>query len=115
MSYVPASRLTQLIRSAAVDGVNLVAERTRAVATPLTPLEYGDLRSSLTVQQASEQESKIEAAVSSDLPYAVRQHEDLSLRHDDGQAKFLEDASLQVAVGDADRIIAAAVRRRMGA
>jgi hypothetical protein len=103
------------MRGAAVDGVNLVAERTRSVALPLTPLEYGDLRSSLTVQPANELDTTIEAAVSSDLPYAVRQHEDLHLRHDDGQAKFLETAAIRVGKTEAERIIATSVSRRLGA
>jgi hypothetical protein len=103
--------LVAAVRAAAVDGLNLSAERVRAVAVPRTPLEYGDLRSSLTVVPATE--GDLESAVVSDLPYAVRQHEDLSLRHDDGQAKYLESAALE-SVGEIEQIMAGALRRHLG-
>lgn len=92
MSYIPAEQLVSLVRVAAAEGLTATAERVRAVAVPLTPLEYGDLRSSLTVVPADPVD--LESAVATDLPYAARQHEDLTLRHDDGQAKFLETAAL---------------------
>lgn len=105
------SILAARIRATSVVGLNMAAERVRAVAVPLTPLEYGDLRSSLTVGTASEDD--LEATVYSDLPYAVRQHEDLSYRHDDGQAKYLEQAGLD-ASDDVGQIIAAAVEKAFG-
>lgn len=87
---VSNEQILATIRAAAARGLTLGAEVVRGDAVPRTPLEYGDLRSSLTVTPASADE--LAAAVSSDLPYAVRQHEDLSLRHDDGGPKYLENA-----------------------
>ena len=108
-----AAQLVALVRQAAADGLTLAAARTQAVAVPLTPIEYGPLRDSLTVIPATDDD--LEAAVVSDLPYAVRQHEDLHLRHPKGgQAKYLEVASLRTEA-DAEQLIAAAVRRRLGA
>lgn len=87
-----AAELTALVQAAAGEGLIKVAQRVRGVTEPLTPLEYGDLRSSLTVVPDTAREAAIdlESAVVSDLPYAVRQHEDLDYRHDDGEAKYLE-------------------------
>lgn len=105
--------MVRRMRGAAANGLNLQAERTRAVATPRTPLEYGDLRSAHTVVPATPDD--LEAAVVNDLPYAVKQHEDITLRHDDGQAKFLESAALDIeSSGEADRIMTAQVRRAFG-
>ncbi len=111
MTFIPAEQIVSLVRVAAAEGLTATAERVRAVAVPLTPLEYGDLRSSLTVVPADPVD--LESAVVSDLPYAVKQHEDLTLRHDDGQAKFLETA----AVGgrqDVAALMLTAARRRIG-
>ena len=46
------------------------------------------------------------AAVSYDTPYAIRQHEDLSYKHDAGRkAKYLEDPLNAAAKGPAKKII----------
>lgn len=111
MPGMSADQIIALAREAAVEGLNLSAERVRAVAVPLTPLEYGDLRSSLTVDPATE--ADLESAVTSDLEYAVYVHEDLAARHDDGQAKFLEEAARQSA-GEVEQIMGAALARRLG-
>lgn len=103
--------LMRRVVAGAVDGLNLWAERVRAVAVPRTPLEYGDLRDSLVVTPATADD--LTSAVSSDLPYAVRQHEDLSLRHDDGQAKYLESAVYD-SEHEGHQLMAAAVRRALG-
>lgn len=107
-----AAQLVALLREGVADGLTLAADRQQAVAVPLTPLEHGDLRGSLTVVPADVHD--LEAAVVSDLPYAVRQHEDLDLRHESGGAKFLEVAAENTA-NEAEQLIAAAVRRRLGA
>lgn len=110
-SDMSAADLTAAVQAAAVAGLNLAAERVRAVAVPRTPFEYGDLSSSLTVVEATS--SDLTSAVVSDLPYAVRQHEDMSLHHDDGQAKYLETAALD-SISDVERIMAAALQRHLG-
>src|SRR5690606_3570054 len=86
----------------AVQGPNLGAERLRSVAVARTPLDRGDLRNSLTVVPASV--GKPRAAVVSNLSYAVRQHENLSCRPRDGQAKYVESAA-----NDAERNIRAII------
>ncbi|WP_061960648.1 hypothetical protein [Demequina flava] len=111
-----ADDLIAAARAGAIDAVNTVGERTRATAIPMTPISQGggDLRSSLTVVPARETEPDIESAVASDLPYAVRQHEELGYRHPNGgQAKFLELASLQVATHEGERIAGTIVRRHL--
>jgi hypothetical protein len=76
------------LRGASLDGLELAAEHLLQVSTQLAPLEEGDLARSGEVSSDGERT----VAVSFDRPYAVRQHEDLTLRHDDGkQAKYLED------------------------
>ncbi|MDR7385211.1 hypothetical protein [Promicromonospora iranensis] len=106
-----AAEMKRLAREAMAEGLTLQAERHRAVATPKTPKEYGDLRSAHTVDPATPDD--LLATVTNDLPYAAKQHEDLTLRHDDGQAKFFELASAEIE-GEAQEIMAAAIRRRLG-
>lgn len=108
---VTAEALVEAVRAAAAEGLNLAATRVQAVAVPRTPLEEGTLRDSLTVVDATPDD--LESAVVSDLPYAVRQHEDLTLRHDDGQAKYLESAALDSA-REVEQLIAAAALRALG-
>lgn len=109
MPGMSAEQLIALLREATVEGLNLSAERVRGVAVPLTPFQYGDLRSSLTVEPATDAE--LQSGVVSDLEYAIYVHEDLNARHPVGQAKYLEDAALQ-SVGDVEQIMAAALRRK---
>ncbi|GAB3166906.1 hypothetical protein GCM10027059_26560 [Myceligenerans halotolerans] len=111
MSVMSAAEMVRRVREGAAEGLTLAAERVRAVAVPRTPLEYGDLRSAHTVVPATPDD--LGSAVVNDLPYAVKQHEDLTLRHDDGQAKFLESAALDSA-REVEQIVAASVRRRLG-
>lgn len=113
MTYMSADELSKRVREGAARGLNLVALRVQAVAIPLTPLEVGDLRSSLVVTEAKP--GQLVASVSSDLVYAVAQHERLDYRHTSGGAKFLEKASLLVGRADAERIMATAVARAIGA
>lgn len=111
MPAMSADELIAQMREAAAEGLTNLAERDRAIATPLTPLEYGDLRSGHTVIPATPDD--LESAVVNDVSYAVYVHEDLTARHDDGQAKFFEEAALQVQP-EAEGILAAPVRRRFG-
>jgi hypothetical protein len=55
------------------------------------PYDQGDLSNSGKVTVLGDS-TEVEGAVSFDTPYAVRQHEDPELRHQDGRkAKFLGD------------------------
>ncbi len=77
------------LKGATFDGLELAAEHLLQVASSLAPHEEGDLERS---GEVSSERSSGTVAVSFDRPYAVRQHEDLTLRHDDGrQAKYLEE------------------------
>lgn len=60
-------------------------EHVRGVAAPLTPEETGRLVGSATVTVNGN-----EATLTYDGPYARRQHEELTWRHEKGQAKYLE-------------------------
>lgn len=84
-------RFLAAVLDGAERGLTLGAEHLLAKANETVPIEEGTLGRSgrATVDAAS-----LEAAVSYSTPYAVKQHEDLSLRHDDGRtAKWLEVAA----------------------
>jgi len=69
-------------------GLRLAAEELLAASQAIVPIEEATLERSGV---ASVDESKGKAAVSYDTVYAVRQHEELTWRHDPGrQAKYLE-------------------------
>lgn len=83
-------RVAERQRDAAADGLFLAAEHVLGVARSRVPLEEGTLeRSGATAVDAE----NLTAYVSFDTPYAVRQHEDMTLKHDAGRtAKYLESA-----------------------
>jgi hypothetical protein len=69
-------------------GLRAAAEHLLAESQRLVPIEEATLERSGV---ASVDEAKGQAAVSYDTVYAVRQHEELTWRHDPGrQAKYLE-------------------------
>lgn len=77
-------------RGGAARGLHLATEHVLGVARTRVPIEEGTLERSGT---ASVDEDTLTGAVSFDTPYAVRQHEDMDLKHDAGrQAKYLESA-----------------------
>jgi hypothetical protein len=93
-----------------VRGVRLGAEHLLQVSRGRVPIEEATLERSGVV---SVDESSVTAAVSYDTPYAVRQHEELSYRHDGGRtAKYLE-GPLHEENGTITEIIAAQVRRAL--
>ena len=82
-------RVLAELQAASFEGAELAAEHLLQVSSGLAPHEEGDLERSGEV--FSERRSGT-VAVSFDRPYAVRQHEDMTLRHDEGrQAKYLEE------------------------
>lgn len=99
------------LRGASVDGLELAAEHLLQVSSSRAPHEEGDLERS---GEVSKDPASQTVAVSYDRPYAVRQHEDLTLRHDDGRsAKYLEDPMNE----ERDTmlaLIARASRRKLG-
>ncbi|MGD6762045.1 hypothetical protein ACOKM5_24230 [Streptomyces sp. BH097] len=103
----PALRATQ---AGASRGVRLALEHLLQVSRGRVPIEEGTLERSGTV---TVNEADLEGAVSYDTPYAVRQHEDMTLRHDNGRtAKYLE-GPLHEENGVMSQIIAAQVRRAL--
>lgn len=103
-------KITKAERAGAVRGLTLAAEHLLEVSRQLVPIEEGTLERSGV---ASVDAGKLRAAVAYDTPYAVRQHEELDWRHDEGrQAKYLEDpmSTEQRAMRD---IIAAEIRRSL--
>ncbi len=97
-------------REGAVRGLRLAAEHILERARARVPIEEGTLERSGV---ASVDEASLTAGVSFDQPYAVRQHEELSYRHDNGRsAKYLERPMTEEAAAVAE-IIAAQVRRSL--
>lgn len=81
-------RVTAAVGIAAAQGINVALERLRALSVPLAPLDRGPLRQSATIRQATAY--RAEGWLLFDVPYAAIQHEELDYRHDDGQAKYVE-------------------------
>lgn len=97
-------------RAAAVLGLRRAAEHLLQVSREQVPIEEGTLERSGV---ASVDEHDLRAAVSYDTPYAVRQHEDLTLRHDEGRkAKYLEEP-MDTERGTMLDIVAAEIRRSL--
>lgn len=82
------SAVDSAMRVGATRGLTRAAEFVLSNSRLVVPIEDAILsRSGAT----SVDSTNLEASVSYDTPYAVRQHEDLSLRHDQGRtAKYLE-------------------------
>lgn len=97
-------------RRGASRGVLLAAEHVLAESRQVVPIDETTLsRSGAT----SIDDSTATAAVSYDTPYAVKQHEDLTLRHDRGRtAKYLERPLLGTR-REQQRVIAAEISREM--
>ncbi|TYK47156.1 hypothetical protein [Actinomadura decatromicini] len=103
--------LSDAERAGAVRGLQLGAEHLLQVSRLQVPIEEATLERSGV---ASVDPAALRAAVSYDTPYAVVQHEDLDLDHDDGRkAKYLEDPMNDEA-GTIGEIVAAQVRRSLG-
>lgn len=74
----------------AARGLALASEHLYGVAQSMAPIEEGILEKS---GGPSVDEKNLRAAVTFDTPYAVKQHEDMTARHDSGRsAKYLEKA-----------------------
>lgn len=105
----PAADPADVIRDAAARGLGMALEHILTVSNQRVPIEEGVLERSGAVSQDG-----LVGAVSYDTPYAVVQHEDLTLNHDAGrQAKYLESAL----TGERDtvaKIIAEQIRQAMG-
>ncbi|QKN87597.1 hypothetical protein QEN63_gp12 [Streptomyces phage Vondra] len=97
-------------RAGAVQGLRLGAEHVLQVSRARVPIEEGTLERSGT---ATVDEDQLTAAVAYDTPYAVRQHEEMDYRHDNGRtAKYLERPMNEEAAA-VGRIVAAQLRRAL--
>lgn len=100
------------MRSAAAEGLLIAAEYILGEANHTVPFLVGIMEHSGV---ATVDEQRLAAAVSYDTPYAVRQHEDLTLRHPNGRrAKWLELTMSERGQKVID-LIGTQVRRRVGA
>jgi hypothetical protein len=96
------------VHAAAAAGLSDAAELLLEQSNRTAPIEEGTLVRS---GQTDADTAGLRAAVSYDTPYAARQHEDLSLRHDAGRrAKWLEQTMREV-TGDIGRVIADRIRQ----
>lgn len=103
----PANRAA---RAGALRGLRLGGEHLLEASNQRVPIEEGTLERSGTV---TVDEANLDTIVSYDTPYAVRQHEELEYRHDEGrEAKFLEKALDEEGAVILD-LIAAQVRRSL--
>jgi hypothetical protein len=104
-------RIAAMLRGASLEGLELAAEHLLQVSTQLAPHEEGDLARS---GEISTDDTTLAVAVSYDRPYAVVQHEDMTLQHDNGKtAKYLEGPMNEEA-GMMTDLIASKPRRALG-
>lgn len=102
-------RALRVLEGVVMDALVDLAEFGLEESNRIAPIEEGTL---IRSGQVSRDDRAGKVAVSYDTPYAVVQHEDTQLRHDQGrQAKFLEDAMLTQVAPQAGRFIAERVRR----
>lgn len=95
----------------AARGLMLGAEHVLEEANRIVPIEEGTL---LRSGVASVDEGALRAAVAYDTPYAVAQHEDLTMQHDAGrQAKYLEQP-LGSERPQVEALIAREIKRELG-
>ena len=100
-------------------GLVIATEHVRGVADDLVPLEEGTLLRSgepstehPDVKVEHDAEGNTRTAIVYDTPYARYQHEKLNLRHEHGQAKYLEQP-LRTEANTARRIVGNSVRRAL--
>lgn len=113
---IDAGRFLANLKTAAVkivdgvgEGLLVGGEHVLGVSNQQVPLEEGDLARSGAVSQDG---ATKRTAISYDTPYAVRQHEDMALKHDAGRnAKFLERAI----ASEADKVLQIVAVRAKGA
>lgn len=97
-------------RAAAAKGLALAAEHILGAARRIVPHQEGHLERS---GDTSVDNTNLRAAVYFDTVYAVRQHEELTWRHDPGRrAKYLEEP-LRSEAGTARQLIATQIRRAL--
>lgn len=105
-----SKQVTATIKAALRRGLLIAGEHILNVSNSRVPIEEGDLERSGVVSEVDADT----VAISYDTPYAVRQHEDLTYKHDAGRsAKYLSIACKSEAA-TAGKIVATTVKRVVG-
>lgn len=108
-STIDLSGIAKGITPGAEKGLRLAVEHLLTEANKNVPHDEGTLERSGTASVDGTR-----GAVSYDTPYAVRQHEDMSLRHDGkGKPKWLE-TTLASEKQTVAQIVATAIRNELG-
>lgn len=103
-------RISDIVNGAAVRGLALAAEHVLGESNKNIPHEEGILEGT---GSTSVDARELQAAISYDTPYAAVQHEDMTLRHDNGRsAKYLENA-LNGETDAVRNIIAKAIKKEL--
>lgn len=95
-----------IIRQGAGEGLQEAADVVKQESIERTPLETGELRN-----DCSTAVEDLDAVVYYSKVYAARQHEEVGWHHQDGEAKFLENAVI-AKQSEVAAVIAQAIRRR---
>lgn len=111
MGFQPGPDLMPAFRRGAARGLTLAEQHLLTQANAKVPIEEGTLERSGV---ASVDEAALEGAVSYATPYAVRQHEDMTLRHDDGREPKWLERTVNAESGTVGQIILAAMRAEIG-
>ena len=83
------AKIKNITQQCTKKGTHSALDHLAAVSKEQVPLDQGPLKNSCYVDVANNGSS---GTVSYDTPYAIRQHEELSYRHQRGRkAKYLED------------------------
>lgn len=109
--HLTIGRLHEVAAEALPPAVTQATEHVRAVAVARTPVETGRLAGSAAVHIEIDGD-EVAGAITYDGPYARYQHERLDLRHENGQAKYLESALFSEA-DTALQIVADHVKRSL--
>ena len=97
-------------RAGAIKGLRKAVNHLHERSTAVAPIEESTLINSAV---PSVDEAALRGAVSYDTVYAVRQHEELTWKHDPGrQAKYLEEP-LNAEAQTMMALVAAAIRRSL--
>lgn len=86
------AELRDRLQGGTVDGLNDAASHVLDVAKADTPTKTGRTRDSGTVVPGAVTNNRASVAIEFRNPIAPIVHEDLTVEHDNGKAKFLEDA-----------------------
>ena len=100
--------LSRVAETAGLKQIHQEAELILTATIPRTPIDEGPLRGSGHVSDV-----KGGSVIGFSTPYAVKQHEDTSLHHDEGEAKFLEktmDERQSSAVANIGKAIGAVIK-----